>query len=477
MDTLKGLWPGFEYMDHQQIGVRWMLEKEAAGTGALLCDDMGLGKTIQIAGLIKNQPDEVRQKQATLIIAPVAVLQQWKTVFQRSGMQVWVPKKGGYTWRVETKGASSSEIYIIGYEAAQRIPSLVSAYNWHRVIYDEAHRLVNPKSASTALALTFKERVKKIWLLTGTPIVNKEKDIVTLFSVAGIPIPPQATLTTLAPIIKDYILARNMDQLREEIDTAPPKPEFETCYLDFTTDDERDFYLGITGIICKRWKGLEEDTGGVNGLARLRLFMRLRQLSLHPQVYISARKAALKSLYTRPDWTAPSTKFEKMREIICEAPISHKWIIFCHFRQEMDMLEEMFRNETSVEIVQQYNGEMTAAEKSDVVARSQLPLMEGKQEVLLVQLQSGGTGLNLQHFDRIIFTGPWWTQALVEQAIGRAVRIGQTKVVKVYNLILKEEEALNIDQYMIEKATEKGEMCKGVLSNAFSTISKNDTPL
>jgi hypothetical protein len=166
-----------------------------------------------------------------------------------------------------------------------------------------------------------------------------------------------------------------------------------------------------------------------------------------------------------------------MREIICEAPISHKWIIFCHFRQEMDMLEEMFRNETSVEIVQQYNGEMTAAEKNDVVGRSQLPLMEGKQEVLLVQLQSGGTGLNLQHFDRIIFTGPWWTQALVDQAIGRAVRIGQTKVVKVYNLILKEEEALNIDKFMIEKAMEKGEMCKSVLSNAFSTISKNDTSL
>ena len=104
MDTLKGLWPDFDYMEHQQIGIRWMLEKEAAGTGALLCDDMGLGKTIQIAGLIKNQPHEVRQKQETLIIAPVAVLQQWKTVFQRSGIQVWVPKKGGLHVARRNKG-------------------------------------------------------------------------------------------------------------------------------------------------------------------------------------------------------------------------------------------------------------------------------------------------------------------------------------------------------------------------------------
>jgi SNF2 family DNA or RNA helicase len=91
---------------------------------------------------------------------------------------------------------------------------------------------------------------------------------------------------------------------------------------------------------------------------------------------------------------------------------------------------------------------------------------------MLIQLQSGGTGINLQHFDRIIFTGPWWTKALMEQAVGRAVRIGQKHVVKVISLALKEEEALNIDKYMLEKATEKGELCKEVLSNANSTISE-----
>jgi SNF2 family DNA or RNA helicase len=115
---------------------------------------------------------------------------------------------------------------------------------------------------------------------------------------------------------------------------------------------------------------------------------------------------------------------------------------------------------------------MSALEKADVIERSHLPLLQGKQEVMLIQLQSGGTGINLQHFDRIIFTGPWWTKALMEQAVGRAVRIGQKNVVKVFNLSLKEEEALNIDKYMLEKAYEKGELCKEVLSNANSTIAE-----
>jgi SNF2 family DNA or RNA helicase len=478
MLELAGLWSDFKFLEHQRVGVNWMLEKESQGTGGLMCDDMGLGKTIQLAGLLKNQPRKIRQ--STLIVAPVAVLEQWKTVLKRSLFNVWIPRSGQYTWDLESKSKDllAHNVHVIGYEAAQRNTILVKAFKWTRVIYDEAHRLAS-NNTSTELALTFKARVKNIWLLTGTPIVNRVKDILTLFNVAGISAPKTTDLPTLAPVIKNYIISRSMTQLREQISDAPPIPEFETFHLDFTTEEEHEFYSGMTGIICKRWKALDADSGGPTGLARLRLFMCLRQLSLHPQVYIAGRKAALKQLYTRPDWTASSTKFDKLREIVCDSPTSHKWIIFCHFRLEMDMLQEMFQNENEVDLVQQYNGELSAKQKADVIERTHLPLMAGKQEVLLIQLQSGGTGINLQHFDRMIFTGPWWTKALMEQAVGRAVRIGQKNVVKVFSLSLKEEEALNIDKYMLDKAFEKGELCAEVLSNANRTITEkeNDAPL
>jgi SNF2 family DNA or RNA helicase len=476
LNKLVTLWPGFEYMEHQEVGVRWMLEKENANTGGLLCDEMGLGKTIQMVGLIKNMPKT--QRETTLLIAPVAVLGQWKAVLSRASIRVWVPKPGHYIWELESKGKDvlAHNVYVIGYEAAQRNPFMLKSTHWTRVIYDEAHRLAS-NNGSTEIALTFKLRVKKIWLLTGTPIVNKVKDLTTLFSIAGIEAPNTSSVDLLVPIIQKYVMARSMDQLREQIDNAPPKPVLETLHLEFTSDEERDFYNGMTGIICKRWKALDADGGGPKGLERFKLFMRLRQLSLHPQIYISARKAALKNLYTRADWTSSSAKFDKLREIITESPTCHKWIIFTHFHLEMDMLENMFRLENNVEIVQQYHGGMTPAEKADVIERSHMPLLAGKQEILLVQLQSGGTGLNLQHFDRIIFTGPWWTQALMEQAVGRAVRIGQKNIVKVYNLSLKEEEALNIDKYMLDKASEKGHLCKEVLSASNMTISKKENAI
>lgn len=463
---LKPLWPSFEYKEHQVIGVNWMLSREEEGTGGLLCDDMGLGKTIQMAGLLKNGVKMIGEE--SLLIAPVAVLEQWKSVLKKASMNIYVPSTSGMSWRLEHSTANllAPRVYVIGYESALRKTVLINAYTWTRVIYDEAHRL-SSNNTSTKLALLLK--TKYVWLLTGTPIVNKVRDLVVLLEIAGIKAPKTSSLELLAPVLKKYVMARSMEQLRKTIPDAPPKPAHKTISMDFSTEEEKEFYDGMTGIICRRWKALEADGGGV--LEKIKLFMRLRQLSLHPQVYISSRKAALKSLYTRADWTGSSTKFDMLKKIICESTESHKWIVFCHFHQEMDMLQDMFRTESNVDLVQQYHGGLNAAAKQDVLNRTHMPLMEGKQEILLVQLQSGGTGLNLQHFDQIIFTGPWWTKALMDQAVGRAVRIGQKKVVNVYNLCLKAENALNIDTYMIDKANTKGDLCRKVLETANTTVS------
>ena len=56
----------------------------------------------------------------------------------------------------------------------------------------------------------------------------------------------------------------------------------------------------------------------------------------------------------------------------------------------------------------------------------------------------------------------------MDQAIGRAVRIGQKEKVEVIMLILKEEETLNIDSMMLEKADDK----RGQLQMLFSHASK-----
>ena len=89
---IKPLWNDFSYFDHQMYGIKWMLDKEINGTlykdviirGGLQCDDMGLGKTIQIVSVIINN-----HVSDTILIAPLAMIDTWSSILQRSNCTVY----------------------------------------------------------------------------------------------------------------------------------------------------------------------------------------------------------------------------------------------------------------------------------------------------------------------------------------------------------------------------------------------------
>ena len=58
--------------------------------------------------------------------------------------------------------------------------------------------------------------------------------------------------------------------------------------------------------------------------------------------------------------------------------------------------------------------------------------------IFCISLKAGGTGLNLTAADIVIHYDPWWNTAVENQASDRAHRIGQTNVVNVFRLIIKD---------------------------------------
>ena len=474
MTSIKSLWNGFSYFDHQVTGVEWMLEKERNGTmvsdrnkgtvlvrGGFQCDDMGLGKTIQMASVMVNNPVK-----KTVLIAPLAMLDTWSSICKKIGMLVYEVDPKEKTWKLQNPICGiprhfmkcRAEIYITNYEKLYLAPSLFRS-EWDRMVLDEAHKIRNGGGLVSIFARKVKASLR--WALTGTPLVNSLKDVVSLLAFLGVPTSKTyAWESYYKTMLPHLLIHRSLDSLRSVIKGAPPVPKVHHMALKFTTEEEEEFYHGIQG--ASKSMATKYRHEQLSGSQAFLLLLRLRQISVHPQVYINSKRRE-NIHYPRADWSGPSTKLEAVKNIMSGETDGHihKYIIFCQFNDEMKLIREYLLQEKVVkdENILLYHGLLNQAERRVVLDASKAST---ETTVMLIQLQAGGVGLNLQEYDRIIFVSPWWTSALMDQAVARAVRMGQTKVVNVYHLHLEAEQddTINIDAMVDAKAEEKRIMLK-----------------
>ena len=79
-----------------------------------------------------------------------------------------------------------------------------------------------------------------------------------------------------------------------------------------------------------------------------------------------------------------------------------------------------------------------------------------------ISLKAGGYGLNLTAADYVIHMAPWWNPAVEDQASDRAHRIGQTRPVTVYRLVVKD----SIEEQIVNLHKEKREMAENLLAGS-----------
>jgi SNF2 family DNA or RNA helicase len=480
---------------HQVRGVEWMLTREADPddlAGGFLCDTMGMGKTWTTLGLIQES-----DLSKTLLLCPLAVVQQWVAAGEEAGINVMTYKKEGWSPTGEFV-MGRKYIYVMNYERAK--PETCAMLHFDRIIMDEAHVLRTGGGARYKNIYKVAKRIPYSWCLTGTPLVNHYKDVEALYRLlrgtsegSGVP-----NMNMAQELFAGYGLHRSAAWLPaaevEALNLGPPPKEVELV-LPFTTDAEAEFYRMVQGQVARQLE-LHEllDTG--NAMVMFKLLLRLRQISIHPQVYIESQRRSHGGAYGRRDWVkadgtpASSTKVDALIELLRSQREGHNWVIFCSFQDEIALLERVLAQEKCVGLIRTYHGQKKQAERLEALEENAeacalnvdvspslvrlLPLpddvcgiihsfVESRQNVLLVQIQAGGTGLNLQHNDRVVFMGPWWTSALMKQAVARVYRMGQRKTVEVYRLLLEEEQTLNIDRFMMAKAQLKEELCAELL--------------
>ena len=116
--------------------------------------------------------------------------------------------------------------------------------------------------------------------------------------------------------------------------------------------------------------------------------------------------------------------------------VGDKTIIFSYFRNEIRYLHNKLKGKINIDYI---DGSIPPSKRAELIDSKEY-------DALIIQINAGGTGLNLQHYNKVIFTGPQWNPTLEQQAIARVYRIGQTKDVTVKRYIVGK-----IDEYSIEK--------------------------
>ena len=170
-------------------------------SGGILADDMGLGKTLQIISLIvSDKPSNEASaftSSATLIVAPVSVMSNWKgqmkqhvksnkplnvLIYHGLSKKAMKPEDfADYDVVITTYGTLSAEYMPKGKKVkAEPVPRKNGLFsvNWRRIVLDEGHQIRNPATKGALAATNLLARSH--WVLTGTPIINNLKDLYSL---------------------------------------------------------------------------------------------------------------------------------------------------------------------------------------------------------------------------------------------------------------------------------------------------------
>ena len=172
----RGLFP------HQIEGVAFLLGRRRA----ILADDMGLGKTRQAIIALRH----VAPNGPYLVVSPASVKQNWAREIAIADPAT--------TMHVIGKGAAPTgnpDWVIVNYDILAKHVDALEATRWAGLIFDEAHYLKNHRSARSQLARRLADRTKAraghdpaVYLLTGTPLTNRPRDLFVLLQLVGHPL-------------------------------------------------------------------------------------------------------------------------------------------------------------------------------------------------------------------------------------------------------------------------------------------------
>ena len=424
---------GLERKEYQAEGVRWCVENEmrakdegVAGLGirgGIVADEMGLGKTILMIGTMV-----VNIKPNTLIVLPPVLIEQWCQQIRKTTGYEPLVYHGTAKKTIELSHLLAARIVVASYGAISMRKGddakslLLHKIVWSRVVFDEAHHLRN-SGARFFGACELKADIR--WLVTGTPIQNRKKDFYNLCEVLGLSRSFYTDFELLRANASRFILKRTKKQVGIQMTDVVS----EKTVVPWTNSREKELFEEVHSRLKFSGVGRSADRVGIdrisNGTA-LTNIIRARQVSIMPRLL-----AACMTRYEQDHYAQGLTAYSKLGAVVASIVANRGngagKLVFCMFKEEID--------EVCARLLA---GGMTKVARLDgrTGKRDRAAALTEKNEALVLQIQTGCEGLNLQeNYSEIYFVSPHWNPAVEDQAVARCHRIGQMKDVVVRRFV------------------------------------------
>ncbi len=411
---------------YQIQGVKWMKELKNLHLNGILADDMGLGKTIQVLCLLECF---AKKDKSSIIVCPSSLMFNWMSEIQKFDIDVLaICVNGNQTQRKELI-QSDCDLYITTYDYLKRDIDVYKKKKFEYIIIDEAQFIKNPKTQNAKSVKELKGEHKLA--LTGTPIENSLSELWSIFDFLLPGYLYSLTYFTknyerpiqleqaeekeerLRQLVLPFILRRDKNEVLSEL---PDKVEKE-LWLDFNEEEEKLYLANLTQVNEQLAQQLEMEK--VDSIVVLAMMTRLRQICCEPRM-----------LYDRIQ--SPSTKLAMCVDLIETLKENNKKVLlFSGFTKVFDWLIEEF-NKKGIKY-HLLTGQTSKEKRKEEIDAFQ----NDDSDVFLISLKAGGTGLNLTAAQAVIHFDPWWNLSAQNQATDRAYRIGQTRNVLVYQLLMK----------------------------------------
>ncbi|MCP5228866.1 MAG: DEAD/DEAH box helicase [Candidatus Accumulibacter sp.] len=436
---------------YQQRGYAWLYRNACLGFGSVIADDMGLGKTLQvIATLQKLRDDGALADAKALVIVPTSLLTNWQKEIARFAPALSVAVFHGARRELATRqGEQRPDVLLTTYGIARSESAALKALAWRVLVVDEAQNIKNPATAQTRAVKAIP--ANSFIAMSGTPVENRLSEYWSIMDFAN-----RGYLGKLPQFIREYAVPIQTHRDQQVIErfrrvTAPfllRRLKSDRTIIDDLPDKiEQDQYCSLSAAQSALYESVvqeglrviagESDTFRRQGLV-LQMILALKQICNHPAQYLKQGREASQG---QAD-AALSGKAERFLELIDEIHASHgKVLVFTQFREMGELLAGWLRERYAREPLFLHGG-LARSRRDALVERFQ---NDRTEQVFLLSLKAGGTGLNLTAASSVIHYDLWWNPAVEAQATDRAYRIGQQKNVQVHRLITRAtfEERIN----------------------------------